>query len=73
MSRVVKEQAQEVDPGILRFIAARSTPNFYIVAERLRVLLVWAPESEPTLTEISLLAPVPDLRRSCDALAAQSV
>jgi DNA-binding NarL/FixJ family response regulator len=60
MSQVVKEQSQEVDPGILRVIAARSTPNFYIVDERLRVLFAWAPESEPTFAELSLIAPAPD-------------
>jgi DNA-binding CsgD family transcriptional regulator len=60
MASLVKPQPQQVDPGVLRVIAARSTPNFYIVDEDLRVLFAWAPEGEHEFAEISLLAPAPD-------------
>jgi DNA-binding NarL/FixJ family response regulator len=60
MATVVKQQPAEIDPGILRVIAARSTPNFYIVDESLKVLFAWAPEGESAFAEISLLAPGPD-------------
>ncbi len=60
MNTLMKPQAQQIDPGVLRVIAARSTPNFYIVDERLRVLFAWSNEGEPSFGDISLLAPGPD-------------
>ena len=60
MATLVKQQTEQVDPGILRVIAARNTPNFYIVDDRLRVLFAWAPESEPAFPEVSLIASAPD-------------
>ena len=60
MATLEQQQAQQMDPGILRVIAARNTPNFYIVDERLRVLFAWAPEGEQSFSEISLIAPAPD-------------
>jgi DNA-binding CsgD family transcriptional regulator len=60
MARLITHQAQLVDPSVLRVIAARSTPHFYIVDDRLQVLFSWSPDNEPAFGEISLMAPAPD-------------